>query len=364
MRVLHVTSQLARNGTETFIMHLFKEAKKKGIIFDFLIFTTATGGYCEEAIKMGANIFRLPSRRTPLKYYKSLDTFFKERAKDYHAIHMSGNSMSSIAPLVFAKKYRIPIRIFHSHNSSCIGWHNHVLHRLNKHLIYYYATHFLACSKSALEWAFSNTLAAKEAQVINNGIDLHKYEFNAEKRKDIRTRLHWNGKLIVGNVGRFVPEKNHRFLIDIFSRLVKLFPDVHLVLIGEGPMMEIIRNQVNDLGLDREVSFLGVRTDVPDLLQGMDVFVMPSLFEGLPFVLIEAQASGIPIIASSSITDEVALTPTFNFESIKSSPHIWAQKITKLYSETERSNKNLEYMKDYNESECMQKVMEIYLDYD
>lgn len=361
MRVLHVTSQLARNGTETFIMHLFSEAKKKDIIFDFLIFTTDNGGYCEDAVRMGANIFRLPSRRSPLKYYKALDAFFKERAKDYTAVHMSGNSMSSIAPLVYAKKYGVPIRIFHSHNSFCSGLHNIILHKLNKHFIHYYATHYLACSMSALEWAFSNTLAKRKAQVINNGIDLLKYKFDAEKRKYIRAKFHWDNKLIVGNIGRFVIEKNHRFLIDIFDRLVKLYPDSHLVLIGEGPMMESVKKQVKDSGLEKDVSFLGIRTDVPDILQGMDVFVMPSLFEGLPFVLIEAQASGIPIIASSSITDEVALTPTFNFESIKSSPHIWAQKIFMLYSESERTNRNLEYLKEYNEADCMQEVINIYL---
>lgn len=361
MRVLHVTSQLARNGTETFIMNLFKEAKKKDIIFDFLIFTTERGGYCEEAVKMGAVIFRLPSRHTPLKYYKALNNFFKENGKSYCAVHMSGNSMSSIAPLVYAKKNGVPIRIFHSHNSFCSGIHNQLLHKLNKRFIHSYATHYLACSKSALTWAFSHTHAEEKAQIINNGIVLSRYKFDAERREDIRAELQWNGKLVVGNVGRFVPEKNHRFLVEIFVQVLKLCPNAQLALIGVGPMMGTIQNQVKEFGVEKHVSFLGERIDVPDLLQGMDIFVMPSIFEGFPFALIEAQASGIPIIASSSITEEVALTPTINFESIKSSPQMWAKKIIELYSEAERSKKNIEYLKAYDESDCMKRVIDIYL---
>lgn len=361
IRILHITEWLARNGTETFIMNLFREALKYDIIFDFLLTHESKEGYYEEACSMGSKIFFLPSRRdNPWKYHSSLDNFFRLHAKEYAGVHMSGNSMSSISPLKYARKYEIPLRIFHSHNSTCSGFHNKVLHKLNKLVISKYATHYLACSKSALKWAFSNTPAEKSAQVINNGIDIKKYSYSKHIRDLYRDDMSLQDKFVIGHVGRFMTEKNHKFLIDIFHEVLNIKPDSILLLVGKGGLEDEIVKYVNKLNISQYVRFSGVRDDVDGLLQAMDLFIMPSIFEGLPFVLVEAQAAGLPIIASANITDEVAITSDFNFMSLSAPPQKWAQLACKYTSHHQNRKTDFEKMSAYDSSKSMKSIIEIY----
>lgn len=358
--ILHITKQLSRNGTETFIMNLFREAIKHNIFFDFLLLSNKKDGYYEEAIKLGAKIYHIPTRRTPLKYYKALNSFFSKHSSKYRGVHFSGNSLSSIAPLIFAKKYLIPIRIYHSHNSSCHKLYNRIFHTINKFLLPIYATDGLACSQTALKWAYSHTSLEKRALIINNGIDLSMFKFRQEIRNNMRIKLGLNNKLVIGHIGRFVTEKNHKFIIEIFYELHKKNPNTYLLLIGAGELEHVIRYNIDLLGISDYVYFLGIRNDIPDLMMSMDLFLMPSLFEGLPFVLIEAQASGLPILASDIITHEVAVSPFCHFENLKKTAKTWADRIEELtINQVDRFKAN-DYMKEYDSRMCMSKIFQIY----
>ena len=160
IKVLQITGQLARNGTETFIMNVFRNINRQKIMFDFLLFTQAIeNGYYQEAESLGAKIYRLPERKSGVvKYWRALDRFFKEHAREYDAVHFNGNSFTSVTAVYYAKKYKIPIRIVHSHNSSTRGFHNKILHKLNKLFIHKIATDYLACSDRAAIWAYGNTV--------------------------------------------------------------------------------------------------------------------------------------------------------------------------------------------------------------
>ena len=313
-KILQITSQLARNGTETFIMNVYKNIDRTLFSFDFLIFTNDDGGYCEEAESMGATIYRIPIKRNqPFKRFKALNNFFKTKSGVYDAIHFNGTSLTSIDIFYFAKYYKIPIRIAHSHGSKTVGLHNIILHNINKHILPFVATDFLACSQVAARWAYHHTLSQKKYRVINNGINLEKYFFNSDTRKQKRAELQLNNQLAIGTIGRLVEVKNHLFLLDVFYEAHKKNPSTVLFIVGDGELRDVIIDKINRLGLTQSVRLLGLRTDIPDILQAFDLFVLPSLYEGLPFVMVEAQAAGLPCVVSDTISKEVDLSGNVQF---------------------------------------------------
>ena len=360
MRILHVLKQLALNGTETYVMNLYREASKHGIIFDFLLYDDSRQGYYDEAVALGSKIYKLPSRKNVSKYYQELNNFFKHNANTYSAIHMCAGSLSSIAPLRYAKKYKIPIRIYHSHNASCRGIHNKLLHAINKRRLPKIATDFFACSKSAQEFAFSHTSDFSKSIVIDNGIDLDKYKYQENIRKEIRKELNIENRFVLGHIGRFVPEKNHKFLIDLFAEYHRQNTDAILLLIGQGPLEEEIRNQINKLGIQEAVKILGIRTDVNKILSALDLFLMPSIFEGFPFVLVEAQASGLPIIVSNNVSPEVKLIDSLEFKDLKDSTEDWLATIKRMKAQNSDRTLNREALKKYDARRSNQLVIELY----
>lgn len=364
-KILHITSQLAKNGTETFIMNVFRHIDRNVVSFDFLVFTNLTDGFYDEVIHAGANLYRLPPRRKGvLRYAKALDAFFKEHAQEYSAIHYSSCSLTSILPVYFAKKYKVPIRIVHSHNSqNARGWHNFVLHKINKHIVPFLATHFFACSDLAADWFYSHTKVRDKVTLIKNGIDLELFGFNDSIRNNYRKILGVSSEtMVIGNVSRFSPVKNHSFLLEIFTEITKRRKDVVLWLVGTGKLLETIRKKVQDMGLEKQVIFLGQRNDVYHILKGMDFFVFPSLFEGLPFSLIEAQASGLPVFSSDQVTQKVAITDNVHFISLNKAAGYWAEEILKYnmyYFRQEQNTKIIE--SGYSIEQTVQCLMNIYL---
>ena len=176
-KVLQITSSLARNGTETFIMNVYRHIDRTRVQFDFLIFTEDAGGFCAEALSLGATIYRLPTRRSGVvRYYRALRDFFCQHAHEYVAIHYSGCSLTSVLPLYMARKYGVPVRVVHSHNSRTEGIHNVMLQKLNKHLASHWGTVFLACSDKAAAWFYKNTRAEKMCAVVKNGISISDFE--------------------------------------------------------------------------------------------------------------------------------------------------------------------------------------------
>ena len=330
-RVLQIMGGLKRGGLEAFAMNMYRSIDRNEIQFDFLLTQVAGGDYEEEAKSFGAYIYHLPARNKGYKVYKkALDDFFREH-HDYIAVHEHISSLTSIDPAYYAKKYGIPVRIFHSHSSSIqkslrLHWVHIILHYMNKPIVHNWATHYLGCSDKALDWVYKYTGVRSKAMMINNGIDCEQYRYNEAVRAEVRQELGiGENDFVIGHVGRFIPLKNQAFLVDILEELHKTMPSAKLLLVGEGETMEEVKGKVESKGLSDVVIFTGVRSDVVRLMQAMDTFVMPSWFEGLPVSLVEAQAAGLPVVASATISHDSDLTETILFKSIDELAIDWAE---------------------------------------
>lgn len=330
IRVLHCVYGMNRAGLETFIMNIYRNIDRSKVQFDFLVRTPKKCDYDDEIYSLGGKIYYVPSRRRGIiKSLKIIDEFFRNH-NEYNIIHSHVSSLSDVTVLKMAKKYGVKCRIIHSHSTNQLGNPVHkFLHRYNQLFIKSYATDYFACSNSAAKWMYpSNLYNKKEFKIIKNGIEPEKYIYNEDIRNRKRIELGVKDKFVVGHIGRFHPVKNHKFIVDIFHEIFKRERDSFLLLVGDGEMREEIEKKVEDLGLKNNVLFTGVRTDIPDLLQAMDVFLFPSIFEGLPVTLIEAQASGLKCFVSDNvITREVNVSNLVQFISLKNSAQHWAEKI-------------------------------------
>lgn len=324
-RILFISSYLNRAGTEAFMMNVFRHLDTQRFHVDFLIFTEAETDYSREIEARGSQVWRLISRRKGwLTYYCALREFFKTHKGEYDVVHWCGNSLSSMAPLCYAWRAGVPIRIVHGHNSSTSGCHNRFLHRLFRRFTEAITTHHLACSTAAAHWFFGN----RPAIIIKNGINLTTFAFQPEIRN--RIRREWNVREdceILGHIGRFCTEKNHPYLLRLFQRYHILHPNSLLVLIGDGENKQECMQIAETLGIADSTLFLGERCDVPELLQAIDCFVMPSLFEGLPFVLVEAQAAGLSCVCADTICHDIQLTQAVHFLSLDSPMDDWCHTI-------------------------------------
>ncbi|MBR1923151.1 MAG: glycosyltransferase [Paludibacteraceae bacterium] len=319
---------------------MFRHINHERFHVDFLIFSNEETDYTREVEESGHKVWRIVSRRNGgLHYYKELNKFFNRHGSDYHAIHWCGNSLSSMAPIFYAWKYGVPVRMVHAHNSSAAGWHNRFLHKLHRKFVARITTHHLACSSAAAKWFFPND---KDAIIINNGIDVEQYTYNPIIREKIRKELGLaDESIVLGHVGRYCTEKNHTFLLDIFNSFLTLQNKAILMLIGKGELENEVKNKADELGISSHILFMGERSDVPNLMQAMDCFVLPSLFEGLPFVLVEAQAAGLPCFVSAAVNRDITLTPTIFYESIHATPSTWANKIYSNLKECIRTDTSM-----------------------
>lgn len=335
IRVLFISDYLNVAGTETFMMNVIR-ASGSDIKYDFLLNKESHNSYVDEANQRGCQIFVMPSRRkAPLKYLTKLYTFFKEHASYYDAVHWCGGVAADISGLIMAWLLGIPVRIVHAHNSSCTGLHVRILHNINKYLLPFICTDYMACSSLASKFFFGD----KDATIINNGIDLERYKYNQDIRCDYRNQFQISeDEFVIGHVGRFTEVKNQSFLVDILDRLISKEINVKLLLIGKGELLDLVQQKVNNLGLANRVVFLGERNDINNCMQAMDCFVMPSLYEGLPFVLVEAQAAGLPCVISSSINSDAILTPHVVQEDIENGVESWCSSIIRLTRDYKRQD--------------------------
>lgn len=292
--------------------------------FDFLEHREAVTEYDREIMELGGRIHRLP-RLNPVSpvYLKSMDRFFAEHP-EYRIVHVHLDCMSGI-PLKYAKKSGVPVRIAHAHSSNEAKSAKYPIKLLYKRCIPKYATHLYACGEDAGRWMFGG----HDYAVLNNAIDTNAFAFNPAIREKYRDALGVDqSTLLLGHVGRFHPIKNHVFLVDIFSELVKLHPDSKLLLVGQGDLEQMIRDKLEALGLSNRVIFAGVRSDVNALMQAMDVFAFPSLFEGLPLVAVEAQAAGLPCVVSDRVPRECEKTQGLvTFLPLEADAERWAEQI-------------------------------------
>lgn len=364
IKVLHVVSSMNRGGLETFIMNLYRNIDRSKVRFDFLVHTDKNAAFDEEIHSLGGKIFSIPSREHGLlKNRKALNDFFRVHS-EYKVIHQHVSSLSYVEPLKAAKKYKVPVRIVHSHSTRQGGSSLHkYLHKWNQFFVKSYATHYFACSDLAAKWLYGEKqYRAGDFTLINNGIDTEKFMFNEETRKIVRKELEVDNKFVLGHIGRFMYPKNHEFLIDIFKDFHEKEPNSILLLVGDGGLRDKIEEKVNYLGLQNSVIFTGIRYDIPYLLQAMDVFIMPSHYEGFPVTLVEAQASGVLCFVSDNITKQVSITNLINYISLKSTSNDWANIVfEKSNTYKRRDFTQLVKKNGFDSKVVAEEIMNIYL---
>lgn len=345
VHVLHVVGNMGIGGIETLIMNIYRNIDRSKIQFDFLIHNPTEGEYADEIKRMGGKIYRMPVLRDKphtyywryFKYTRALKKFFTEHSeiKIVHG-HMT-NTASIYMPI--AKKYgSVNCCIAHSHQSIATRGFSGVVTNILQRNLWKTATDLFSCSEKASHWIYpEDVIRRNEVKIIHNGIDIEKYRYSIERFKEERTKLGIDeGTLVLGSVSRFNSVKNHSFMIDILEECIHFNPNTVLILAGDGVLLDSIRKKVKQKGLEKDVYFLGLRSDVADVIQAFDVFLLPSISEGLPVCAIEAQAAGLPIVASTGVTDETDITGNVTFLSLDLPAEVWARKILDVCSDFER----------------------------
>lgn len=332
VRVLQVVTYMGRGGLETMLMNYYRNIDRDIVQFDFLVHRSFEAEYDAEILKMGGHIYHLPTLNPfSISYHKKLNAFFKEHT--YDVVHSHLDCMSAY-PLAYAKKYGASVRIAHAHNKNQDHNFKYIVKSISRRFMPQYATHLFACSEEAGKWMFGK----HQFYVLNNAIDAKRYRFSADRAEREKKALNISNEFVIGHIGRFYPQKNHKFLIEIFRELVKIESDAKLFLVGTGPDRELIREKVKEYHLENKVVFMGSREDIPEILQAIDVFVFPSLYEGLGIAAVEAQAAGIPCILSDQVPVECRMTQNVEFLSLKKSPKCWAESIIKYKNRVHLDN--------------------------
>ena len=327
MRVLQIVTTMNRGGLETMLMNYYRHVDRQQVQFDFLEHRAEESDYDAEIEGLGGRIYRLPALNpfSP-SYRKSLNSFFKEHT-EYRVVHSHLDCMSAI-PLAAAKKAGVPVRIAHAHSSSQDRDLKYPVKIIFRSCIHSSATRLFACGDTAGRWMFRGD----SFEVLPNAIDTGRFAFSETERAAKREELALGDSLAVLHTGRFNWPKNHEFLLRIFSEILKIRQDAVLLLAGEGELFDATKALAQDAEIADSVRFLGLRSDVPELMSASDVFILPSRYEGFPVVLAEAQASGLPCLISDRVPGEAALTGLVSSMSLDESPEKWAEKAVEMAS--------------------------------
>ena len=323
IRILQVVTYMGRGGLESMIMNYYRHIDREKIQFDFLVHRQERAAFDDEIESLGGRIYRLP-RLVPWSksYLSALNHFFDEHP-EYKIVHVHQDCLSSVI-LKVAAQHNAPVRVAHSHSANQDKNLKYPIKLWYKRFIPQYATNLFACGRDAGDWMFGGA----SYQIRNNAIDVAAYTYDPTKRQEMRRQLGLENEFTIGHVGRFNQPKNHSFLLDSFTALLKKEPNAALLLVGGGEDMPKIQAKAQTLGIEEHVRFLGIRSDVADLMQAMDVFVFPSLYEGLPVTMVEAQAAGLPCLISDKVPPECIITEGLvNILPLSANPEIWVEKI-------------------------------------
>ena len=361
MRVLVFGMTENPGGVESFLLNYYRHINREKIQFDFLCNSHNPVAYEDELIKIGGRTFHITARSQNYRLYQEeLKQVFDEHAKEWDAIWVNVCSLANVDYLKIAKKYGITKRIIHSHNSQNMdGKLRVLLHKLNRLTIKNIATDFWACSEESAKWFYSGD-ALKKAVVIRNAIDVDRVQFDEEKRKAIREKYGWEHQFVIGNIGRLHFQKNQTFCLDIFSQYIKTDPDSVMVFVGQGEDEPKLKAKTQELGIEDKVCFVGVQKDIQAWLSGFDLFLFPSLFEGLSVVALEAQANGVPVLASKDVIPmEVKMNDNFVFFGLDRTVEEWCQKVDDVHAMGRREHeaiKNKFTKKGYDIENEVQKL--------
>ena len=319
-------------GIESVLLNYYLHIHRDQLQFDFLCNTLADIAYEDLLLEMGAHIFHVtPRKANPVKFHREITDLFRKHAHEWSGIWVNVCSLANIDYLKAAKKYGIQRRIIHSHNSQNMdGMLRGFLHRINRKKIQHYATDFWACSDEAANWFYPKELA-NQIIIVHNAIDMEKMRYNPEARAKIRQKYGWENKYIIGHIGRLHFQKNQDFLIDVFEKFHQTQLNSILIMIGQGEDEQKLKEKVRSKKLDNSVFFLGLQTHIADWLSCFDLLLFPSIFEGLSLSLLEAEANGLPILASINCAPlKSAENDHVCYLSLKDDIGIWSKSIEEM----------------------------------
>ena len=340
IRVAQMMTDMNYGGVEMVVMNYYRHIDRTKVQFDFFALEGSAVPQREEIERLGGRVYIVPKYTHLSAYEKEIIRLFKQN--QYKIVHSHMNTLS-VFSLWGAKKAGIPNRIAHNHSTAGKG-------ETKKNIIKYalrpfakiYPTKLCACSQYAGEWLYGKNT---EFQVFNNAIDLSRYSYDPQKAATVRKELGLEDKLVVGHIGRFCYQKNHDFLIDIFNEIHKQRQEAVLLLIGEGELEQDIRNKVKKLGLEDSVRFMGKQKDTSEFYQAMDCFVLPSRYEGLGVVAIEAQACSVPVICSTAVPKDAKITSSVKFIGLDESSSNWADCVLDVIKTQVKRNEREEVRK-------------------
>ena len=327
IHVAQILNQMDTGGIEAVVMNYYRHVDKEKVQFDFFINRASSFPQREELERYGAKVYFLPSYSDVINYHKTLYRIFKENK--YKVVHVHLNTMS-IFPLFAAWRAGIPVRICHNHSTAHRGEGKrtilkYILRPFNK----IFATDYFACGELAGRWMYGNKcFDSGNVTVMPNAIETKKFHYEEAKREQIRKEYHIpEDAFVIGHVGRFVYPKNHRFMVNVFSQLRQRQQNAYMIFVGEGELQKEIQNQVNDMGLKERVIFTGVRQDANYIYSAMDVFFLPSFYEGVAVVAWEAQANGLPVVSSNNVSEETVCSDNVIRLSLDEKYELWIEKL-------------------------------------
>lgn len=343
IKVLRIIGECKTGGTETIVLNYYNNLDHSKIAMDFLFYGNSLPRFNDALEKNGDKVINVVDYSTNLiASIKQIRNIVKR--EQYDIVHAQLNTLNMF-PLMGAWLGGAKVRIAANHSTANLKY------EFKKSIIKYiirptakiFATHYAACSKYAGCWCFGKrNLKKNKIKIIRNAVDLNKFTFDKNDRNTVREKMGWEKHYVIGHGGRFTEQKNHKFIVEIFDRVHKKCPNAILVFVGEGHLMNNIKNQVHALGLDDYVQFLGIRFDMDKLMQGFDVFLFPSLYEGLGNVITEAQAVGLRTVISDSVPKEVIMTKLVDVVSLNESSDVWAEKVLEYSNDYERMDTHIQ----------------------
>lgn len=362
IRVAQIMGKWLGGGVEAVVINYYMHIDRTKIQFDFICDEDSTNIPYEEIEQLGGKVILIPPYQRAFKYHKELKRVLKEG--NYKIIHSHISTMS-VFSLFAAKCAGVPVRIAHSHSTTNKKEKKkNLMKQVLRPFSKVFATDYMCCSELAGRWLFGDKEYDKgDVYLLNNAIDLDKFKYNEALRKKKRKELGIkDDTLVIGHIGRFVAQKNHDYLIDIFNEIHKKNNNSILLLAGQGPLMEDIKNKVKELNLEDSVKFLGQRNDANELYQAFDVFLLPSLYEGLPVVGVEAQAAGLLCYLSDDMTKETKVLDITKFMSLNNTPEEWADNILDDVKKYKRIDVSKEMTaKNFNIKEEVKRLEKYYL---
>lgn len=358
IKVLEVVPSLyVANGVASFVMNYLNRLDHERVQVDIAAYKDGPSVYYSKVTEFGGKVYFLPSIKNTIKHLQACHKILSEG--HYDVIH--DNTLHISIPLMWcAKRLNVPVRILHSHNAK-LGETKakEIRNAIFKPMLKSFATNYLACSQVAGQMMFGS----KRFDILPNVISVEKFVYNEELRSVIRSKMNVQNKIVVGTVGRIAPQKNPFFALEVFESFLKEHPNAEYWWVGDGPLADQVKAYIKDKGLTDYVKLLGSRSNTVEFYQGMDVFLLPSLFEGLPVTGVEAQAMGLPCVVSDTVTDEMAYTDLVDFVSLDESPRVWADHLNALYHRKQCRSDYSKILKnsDYSDETCGEKMEKMYM---